>query len=560
MKIHEVSQDLNEGILDSLKGAWRGATAGYAGGAQQRAGQQFTKGIADRVFNTWNQYLVNLPPGTDPNQAIANFTNKQFHEVGPSQLQPTLSSVKDVGRARDYINKRTSEYVAQRMSATPKPKSQLHSGYPFPTVDADITLSSGWSYGYDAKSDNPGWFSNHSGEQITDPTSIQTLNKAYHDAKDRSSQGQGPSPDDTEGPQSFTIGGQKVGAGDPLATRVYNIIGGNVKQPAAASPTVSTTQPTTVPTTTTATPTTTASDPFAARRAAAARAAQAAMVPKKKTRTRAKVTPIRKGIAESARLTEGGNAIPSSTPVKKEDVQVVVESAKKYIPKELLSGLQTDIGSAGYKVESGDIDLMVEATDVVNLFDTGKLPDPVKAAKQSLKSYFESKSIEANLNGRNVSIGVKYKEQSTGESKIAQVDVMVIHEAAVVAPWHQHGLRGMYNEPGFKGSEGFMLMSSIAKHLGLKFDPFAAKLISRDTGEVVGRTRKEVAKILLGPKAREEDLNSVRSMLAALEKDPDREGKLAQARQDVEKGLMRLPETAPFNTAANFRKISDVVR
>ena len=558
MKIHEVSQDLNEGILDSLKGAWRGMKAGFAGGAQQRAGQQFTKGIADRVFNTWNQYLVNLPPGTDPNQAIANFMDKQFHEVGPSQLQPTLSNVKDVGRARDYINKRTQEYVAQRMAAAPKPKSQLHGGYPYPTVDADITLDSGWSYGYDANSANPGWFSNHSGEKITDPASIQTLNKAYLDAKGKSFQGQGPSPDDVQGPESISIGGQKLGATDPLTTRVYNIIGGNVRQPAAASPTVSTTAP--AATTTTAAPAGTTADPFAARRAAAAQAAQASMVPKKKTRTRAKVMPIRKGIAESTQLREGGNAIASSTPVKKEDVSTVVNLAKKYIPSELLNSLQTDIGSAGYKVESGDIDLMVEASEVVELFDTSKLPDPVKAAKQSLKGHFESKGIEANVNGRNVSIGVKYKEKSTGESKTAQVDVMVIHEAGLVAPWHQHGRRGMYDEPGFKGSEGFMLMSSIAKHLGLKFDPFAAKLINRETGDVVGRTRKEVAKILLGPRAKEDDLNSVRSMLAALEKDPDKEGKLAQARQDVEKGLMRLPETAPFNTAANFRKISDVVR
>lgn len=477
MKIREISQNLNEGILDSLKGAWRGMKAGYTGSAQQRAGQQFTKGIADRVFDTWNQYLVNLPPGTDPNQTIENFMDKQFHEVGPSQLQPALSNVKDAGRARDYINKRTQEYVAQRMAATSRPKSQL----PAPAAATDST----------------------------------------------------------KGPEPITIAGQRLDPSDPLATRVYNIIGGNVKQPTSVSPTVSTATPTAV-------------DPFAARRAAAARPARAAMSSKKPL-------PGKKRVAESTQLKEGGNAIPDSQPVPREDVAQVVELAKRALPKELLANLQGHIGSAGYKIASGDIDLMVEAQDVVDLFGTGNLPDPVKAAKILLKKHFEEQGIVANVNGRNVSIGVVYTQQASKQKSVGQLDVMVIHEAAIVAPWHQHGLRGMYNKPDFKGNEIFILISSIAKQLGLKFDPFAAKLIDRNTGDVVGRTRKEVAKILLGPKAKEDDLNSVGTILKALEFDADREGKLAQAKQDAAKGLIRLPENAPFNTAAYYRKISDIV-
>jgi hypothetical protein len=137
---------------------------------------------------------------------------------------------------------------------------------------------------------------------------------------------------------------------------------------------------------------------------------------------------------------------------------------------------------------------------------------------------------------------------------------MAIHEAKLVAPWHQHGQRGMYDDPDFKGSELFMLISSIAKHMNLKFDAFGARLVHRDTGDVVARTRKQVAKVLLGPKAKESDLNSVKDALKALEKDPDREGKLAQARQDAAKGLMRLPETAQPGTAAWFRQMSEVVK
>jgi len=260
-------------------------------------------------------------------------------------------------------------------------------------------------------------------------------------------------------------------------------------------------------------------------------------------------------------LFEGGNAIPTSSPVNQEDVPQVIAIARREMPQPLLKNLQADIGSAGYKqVPSGDIDLMVEAQDTVDLFQTQDNPkDPVLAAKKAMQTWFAAKGIEANVNGRNVSIGIKYKAKN-GKPGYAQVDLMVIHDAAIVAPWHQHGPRGMYKDAGFKGQQNFLLMASIAKHLNLKFDPFGAKLIKRDTNAVVGRTRKEVAKILLGPKAKEDSLNSVGTMLAALENDPDREGKLAQARQDQAKGLLTLPEAAPTpGTAAWFRKMGHVV-
>jgi len=259
-------------------------------------------------------------------------------------------------------------------------------------------------------------------------------------------------------------------------------------------------------------------------------------------------------------LYEGGNAIPTSQPVEQEDVPQVVSIAKREMPQSLLKNLQVDIGSAGYKqVPSGDIDLMVEAQDVVDLYQTQDNPkDPVLAAKKSMKTWFTAKGIEANVKGRNVSIGIKYKPAAGGEG-YAQVDLMVIHNAAIVAPWHQHGPRGSYSDPSFKGQQNFILISSLAKAENMKFDPFSAKLVRRDTGELVGRTMDEVAKILIGPKAKASDLYTVKSIVAALLKYDDEatvNRKLAQARDDQAKGLLTLPEAAPtVGTAAWFRKL-----
>lgn len=258
-------------------------------------------------------------------------------------------------------------------------------------------------------------------------------------------------------------------------------------------------------------------------------------------------------------LAEGGNAIPNSRPVARDDVRAVIEQVRQMLPTEISRNLQTDIGSAGYKIQSGDIDVFVDEQDVVEFFKTQDQKDPVRAAKQMLKQYFVEKGLVSVVSGRNVHIGVPYT--STGTPKgLAQVDVMVIGDAGIVAPWHQHGLRGQYDDPEFKGSEIFMLLSSLAKYQNLKFDAFGGRLMQRDTNQVVGRTRKEVAKILLGPKAKESDLDSVKTIMAALKDDPNREGKLAQARQDAAKGLFRLPETVQTGTAAWFRQLTDKIQ
>lgn len=253
------------------------------------------------------------------------------------------------------------------------------------------------------------------------------------------------------------------------------------------------------------------------------------------------------------RLFEGGNAIPNSVPVAKKDVAKVVAAAKAALPTALVGRMQIDIGSAGYKVESGDIDIMVEAEDVVALFQTQDDKEPVKAGKKALENFFRANGFESVTKGNNVHIGIPYKDAT------AQVDVMVIHDAALVAPYHQHGPRGSYDDPEFKGQSIFILMNSIGKALGLKFDAFGAKLMRRDDNTVVARDRDAVAKILLNPRATGNDLNSVKSIMRALENDPMRDEKLAQAREDELKGLITLPKKIEEGSASWFRSMQSLL-
>ena len=249
-------------------------------------------------------------------------------------------------------------------------------------------------------------------------------------------------------------------------------------------------------------------------------------------------------------LYEGGNVFGNTTDVAKENVAAVVDTVKRELPSALQKQVMADIGSAGFKVQSGDIDLFLDEKTLLKNFGV----EDVKQAKQALAQYFQAKGYAVKLSGRNVHVDVPYKDAS-GKQLYAQVDLMVIADARRVADWHQHGPRGMYTDPAFKGNQLFILLNSIGKFLGLKVDAFGGTVMRRDDNSVVADTREAAAKVLLNPGAHAEDLNSVSSVLQALASDPDREGKLAQAKQDQAKGLLTLPEDVAPGTAAWFRKL-----
>lgn len=253
-------------------------------------------------------------------------------------------------------------------------------------------------------------------------------------------------------------------------------------------------------------------------------------------------------------LYEGGNVFDNTGPVARDNVAAVVDTVRRELPSALQKKVIADIGSAGYKVESGDIDLFLDEKLTVKNFG---VEDAVQA-KKALAQYFQAKGYAVAIKGRNVHVDVPYKA-ADGKQLFAQVDVMIIPNAKSVADWHQHGPRGMYDDPNFKGAHLFMILSSIAKFLGLKVDAFGGTVMRRDDNSVIADTREAAAKVLLNPGAHAADLNSVSSVLKALEGDPDREGKLAQAKQDQAKGLLTLPEDVAPGTAAWFRKMGHMV-
>lgn len=230
-------------------------------------------------------------------------------------------------------------------------------------------------------------------------------------------------------------------------------------------------------------------------------------------------------------LREGGNVFPGTVDIKRDEAQYLKSLIKKILPN---FDLQFDIGSVGYKDASGDMDVFVDEQQVLDAFDA---PD-AKLGKQALAQHIKQLGYEVAVKGRNVHVKLYDSEENP-----VQIDLMVIPDSSNVAPWHQHGPRGSYADKGFKGASIFILMNSIGKALGVKFDAFSGRLLDRETNEVVATGRDNVAKILLNPQATGEDLNTVQTIMNALANDPKKDAKLAQAREDAAKGLVVLPES-----------------
>ena len=68
-------------------------------------------------------------------------------------------------------------------------------------------------------------------------------------------------------------------------------------------------------------------------------------------------------------LFEGGNVFDNTGPVARDDVAGVVDTVKRELPSNLQKQLIPNIGSAGYKVESGDIDLFLDEKSVIKNFN-----------------------------------------------------------------------------------------------------------------------------------------------------------------------------------------------
>jgi hypothetical protein len=107
-------------------------------------------------------------------------------------------------------------------------------------------------------------------------------------------------------------------------------------------------------------------------------------------------------------------------------------------------------------------------------------------------------------------------------------------------------------DSSYKGMNRNVLMSSIAKQLGLKVG--ANGMFSRTSNQLVpgGLDPDYVAKALLGPRATKENLKNVESIFAALAKDKDREAKVKDFREYLTREGLQQPDAVTEDADTYF--------
>ncbi len=210
-------------------------------------------------------------------------------------------------------------------------------------------------------------------------------------------------------------------------------------------------------------------------------------------------------------LNEGGNVFPDVEPFSKKESEAIFQYAQKVMPP----GIDLiPVGSAGHKASSGDMDIMVDAEQMLNATAT----KDEKSARAALKNYLIDRGYSSAQTGINVHVKIPNGD------KFAQVDIMLVKNAGQVSKFHQHDY-SIENTP-FKGVHKHILLSSMAKETKTNEHPYGMMwsgfqgLFSRGPdgkkADLITQDADEVAVILLGPGATARDLGSVERILEKL--------------------------------------------
>ena len=247
-------------------------------------------------------------------------------------------------------------------------------------------------------------------------------------------------------------------------------------------------------------------------------------------------------------LNEGGNVFKNADglPATRRIRQAEIPSTVAWLEK--LTGLDLSqvkdengipvkwLGSTGKKPDSGDLDLAVDSNEITKAELKGRLDAWATKHKQDPKNW-------VRLTGE--AVHFKTPIQGDPKSGYVQTDFMFM-------PNLEWGTFWLSSSPGsaYKGAFRNILMSSIAKSLGLKVS--GKGVTSRQTDRLVTIDPDETAGLLLGPGLKRNQLVSVESIYKALAMDPDRDAKLADFGDYIAREGVKEPEVGVAESDVSF--------
>jgi hypothetical protein len=246
---------------------------------------------------------------------------------------------------------------------------------------------------------------------------------------------------------------------------------------------------------------------------------------------------------------EGGNVFKDADGraltqrINQADVKPTLAWLEQLVPLDLQNNT---LGSTGIKDTSGDLDIAVDATQVTK-----------EQLQQRLEQWAISHGFKPQEWVKKSGTAVHFKTPIAGhpDRGFVQTDFMLLNNV----PWSKFVLGAMPADSKYKGRERNVLMNSIAKSMGYKLNQIAG-IADRATNKLITDDPDRVAKLLLNRTATRQDLASVESILQALSTDPQRDAKLADFRQHMEREGLPFMESVDANPYIEYNEVNFLAR
>ena len=238
-------------------------------------------------------------------------------------------------------------------------------------------------------------------------------------------------------------------------------------------------------------------------------------------------------------LLEGGNVFkdaegnPLTGRINQSDVPATVAWLEQ------LTGIEFPrerwLGSTGKAPTSGDMDLAVDANEVSKDQLAAKLTQWIVGHKLPPAEWIK-KGGEVHL---------RTPIQGRPDLGYVQTDFMFFPNLDWGTFYYNQGAGSAY-----KGMNRAVLMSSLAKHYGLTLG--SNGVISRANKQLITMDPDEAARMILGPKATRANLSTVETIFAALAQDKDREVKIKDFREYLNKEGLQQPDAVTEDADTYF--------
>jgi hypothetical protein len=246
-------------------------------------------------------------------------------------------------------------------------------------------------------------------------------------------------------------------------------------------------------------------------------------------------------IFEGGNVFKDGDGRAQTQRINQTDVKTTLSWLEEMLPS--LDLQNNTLGSTGIKDTSGDLDIAVDTQELTKEQLVTQLTRWALSQKQKPEEWIKQTGA-----------GVHFKTPINGRPDLGyvQTDFMFLNNV----PWSKFVLGAMPADSKYKGRERNVLINSIAKSMGYKLNQIAG-IADRNTNKIITDNPDRVAKMLLNKTATRQDLASVESILQALSTDSNRDAKLADFKQHMEREGLPFLEATTESTDV-YQPVTDV--